>query len=41
MENTFRMKLTQAGRVLSDRIPLVIILALIALYYIQLSNMVQ
>lgn len=40
--NTFSSKLT-AGirRFLSDRLPTVIIVGLIALYYIQLSQMVQ
>lgn len=41
MDTTFRTKLGNIGRVLADRIPLVMIIGLIALYYIQLSNMVQ
>ena len=35
-----REKLRKLGCVLADRIPLVVILGLVALYYIQLSHMV-
>lgn len=39
MEITGRTKMQKIGQILADRIPTVIIVALITLYYIQLSHM--
>lgn len=39
MKNTLRAKMHKIGQILADRLPVVGIIGLIMLYYIQLSHM--